>query len=221
MFLNNEEWLQTISLRGYCYCPFPSLGFQHWRHYHTKNKTAWIFTAKYHLVSFGVLFLRWFQCLPVSLGVSVNGYHELVLKFGLVTPLCSDFVAEHVSNMSFVAERGDSTIYICKRMINELWVACGGFPRAHPSQAHFQGRQPVYLSSPAAARGMHALQQQEISCWVRGLVPFRHGRIPLLRSQAGLREGIALPSKISLFSASPLPYLQVLSDRFSYPSLFL
>lgn len=95
------------------------------------------------------------------------------------------------------------------------------FPHISPSQAHFQGRQPVYLPSPAAARGMHALQQQEISCWVRGLVPFRHSRIPLLRSQAGLQEGIALPSKIGLFSASPLRYLQVLRDCFSYSSLFL
>lgn len=77
-----------------------------------------------------------------------------------------------------------------------------------PIACTFSGRQPVYLSSPAVARSMHAPQQGEISCCAPALVPSRHSRIPLLRSQAGLSgKYSSLSSKISLSATNPLPQL--------------
>lgn len=62
-----------------------------------------------------------------------------------------------------------------------------------PSLAHFQGRRPVYLPSPAAGRSMHALRRGEMPCWLPGLFSSRHSGIPVLRLQAGLQWKVKLP----------------------------
>lgn len=114
--------------------------------------------------------------------------------------------------MPFVTRLGDSNIYICKRMINEPWVACNRFPEL-PIAGTFPGEAASLPVSPSS-RKKHACPA------ARGDVLLAPGPF-FFQAQWDSRakvtgrtsvESKAPSSKISLFAASPLPFFFTCSE---------